>query len=125
MGIQNFIQILIKFTLKKNIEITGIVTEFITLLCLFNFCWHDALDEWDRLLIQFDMFRKFYDKNGNLMILDNSIIDYARMLLYLFDFFLFTEKYLQILARPVTHEFTPKREARFKRIWARLLGYIL
>ena len=42
---------------------------------------HDAIDEWYRLLTQFVMFEEFYDqKTCNLMILDNSGIDYARIL---------------------------------------------
>ena len=37
-------------------------------------CCHNAIDEWNRLLIKFVMFRKFYDirNNENLIILDNS-----------------------------------------------------
>ena len=48
-------------------------------------CWHDTIDEWYRLLIQFVMFRKYYDKK-KLMILDNSGIDYSRMLLFVLGF---------------------------------------
>ena len=50
---------------KLYIEITSIVTEFITLITTFVLlCSHDAIDEWYRLLIQiqFVMFKKFYDK---------------------------------------------------------------
>ena len=52
--------------------------EFITELRLYNFVdmmhhrYHDAIDEWYRLLMQFVIFGEFYYKKSNLMILDNS-----------------------------------------------------
>ena len=59
-------------------------------------CCHDSIDGLYCLLIQFSMFGEFYDnKNSNLMIPDNSGIDYARMLLLVLVF-LFTGKLCQI-----------------------------
>ena len=58
-------------------------------LCFYNFYWHDVIDEWYRLLLQFVTFGEFYDqKKSNLMILDNSGIDYARML-FVFGFLVY------------------------------------
>ena len=52
--------------------------------------WHDAIDEWYRLLIQFVTFLKeYYKKISNLIILDNSGIDYSRMLLFVFCFLVY------------------------------------
>ena len=73
-----------RFVLKKYIDkmvlfvIVHVIYYFTTFLKL---CRHDAIDEWYRLLIQSVMFGKWYDKKrSNLMILDNSRIDYSRML---------------------------------------------
>ena len=60
--------------------------------------WHDAIDEWHRLLIQwliqFVMFWGFYDKkSSNRMILDNYAIGfYSHLIFYI------TGKFLKIHA---------------------------
>ena len=62
---------------KLSHRITSIVTEFITSLRLYNSA-------------QFVTFGEFYDKNiSNLMIPDNSGIDYVRTLLFEFGFLVY------------------------------------
>ena len=86
----------------QNVFVQSSFTEFITLLRLYNYvdmmqsmngivCWYNLL------CLENNMTKKI----SNLMILDNSGIEYSRMLLFVFVF-LFTGKLNQILAPPAT-----------------------
>ena len=77
------------FVLKKYIVKIFLFRHSRNLL-LYNVCTTMltyTIDEWYRLLILFAMFRK-YDKK-KLTILDNSGIDYSRMLLFVLGFLVY------------------------------------
>ena len=80
-----------------------------------HLCWHDAIDEWYRFVDTIrNVWKIKWQQKSNLMILDNSGIDYAEILLFVFGFLVYcniepNSRYFSCLRQHLVYDMLTKR----------------